>query len=61
MGCLIIFINIFLDKWVITKVVGTCRLYDIFYTYLSVLITTSGPLSIKTKNPLENRPLVKVV
>ena len=25
----IIFINIVLDKWVITKVVGTCRLYDI--------------------------------
>ena len=29
MGGFIIFINIVLDKWVITKVVGTCRLYDI--------------------------------
>ena len=28
MSGFIIFINIVLDKWFITKVIGTCRLYD---------------------------------
>ena len=37
MGCFIIFINTFLDKWVTTRVVGTCSLYDMRHSKITLV------------------------